>query len=83
MEKNIQTWYRNAYPADEMGNEINPNITFGDVYKTLIQGKSFYEFVKAYDSIVRERIFTEMANRGFDDYDTIHNLWVKGNMNRK
>ena len=31
LKTNIKDWYEKAFPIDELGAEINPRITFGDV----------------------------------------------------
>ncbi len=72
----VKDWYIDKYPSDELGNEINDRLTFGDVYAALERFDDIYEVIGVNDSIVRERIFTELARRMKVDYDKIYYMWI-------
>jgi len=70
-------WYRNKYPTDDCGNDIN-DVTFGDLWCCLHDGKDFYDFSGVSDSIVRERLFVKMAEIFKCSYDFIYGMWIAG-----
>lgn len=72
----VKDWYVKQYPTDTMGNDIDENVLFVDVAQCLAHKKDFYECVKAYDSIVRERIFEKLAKILKVDYDKVYYMWV-------
>lgn len=72
----VKDWYIDKYPSDELGNEINDRLTFGDVYAALERFDDIYEVIGVNDSIVRERIFSELAKRMNVDYDKIYYMWL-------
>ena len=53
----VKDWYKDTFPDDELGNDINPNITFYDVFETLDHYKDIYELLGVDDSAIRERVF--------------------------
>lgn len=73
----IREWYLSAYPEDELGNEINPNATFNDVFEWLDNYKDIYELIGVHDSLVRERIFSALSEVMNCDYDYIYDQWLK------
>jgi len=76
---NVKEWYINTYKSDTLGTEIKDNITFYDIFKCLDTYKDFYDFIGVGDSLVRERIFTELAKIMQVDYLYIYEQWLKGN----
>ena len=75
----IKEWYIKEYPTDELGVEINNDITFYDLFIVLDTYKSVYEALNVWDSIVRERVFGKLAEIMDVDYDYIYEQWLKGN----
>lgn len=74
----IKEWYIKKYPTDELGVEINNDITFYDLFVVLDTYKSVYEALNVWDSIVRERVFDELAKVMNVDYDYVYEQWLKG-----
>lgn len=74
----IKKWYVKAYPTDELGVEINNEITFYDLFVVLDNRKDVYEALGVWDSIVRERVFGKLAEIMNVDYDYIFEQWLKG-----
>lgn len=72
----VKDWYIDRYPSDELGDEINARLTFGDVYAALERFDDIYEVIGVNDSVVRERIFSELAKRMNVDYDKIYYMWL-------
>lgn len=74
----IKEWYMTEYPTDELGAELNQDITFYDLFKVLDTYKSVYEALNVYDSIVRERVFSKLAEVMNVVYDYIYEQWLLG-----
>lgn len=76
MNKNIKEWYLNAFPTDDLGCEIKDGITFNDLNVALNNDKDIYDFLGVYDSIVRERVFSELSEVMDVSYNRIYNKWL-------
>ena len=72
----IKNFYCETYPADELGAEINENTTFVGLLNVLHVGSNVYEYIGIGDSIVRERLFTELAESLNAPYDYVYYLWL-------
>jgi len=70
---NIQSWYLKEFSTDELGREINPKATFKDLF---INVQQVYDYLNVYDSLVRERVFSELAKRMNVDYSVVYNKWL-------
>ena len=85
----IKDFYLNNYPTDELGVELNEKATFLgllDILNTQSVDDSddyvcgydyIYGYIGVFDSIVRERLFSELANQLNKSYDYIYQLWIK------
>ncbi len=73
---NVKEWYLKAFPTDELGSEINDLINFTDVYKGMKLGLDIYDILQVGDSIIRERVFGQLATILKVDYDHIYKLWL-------
>jgi len=71
--ENIKQWYQSEYHSDELGNEINSLANFKDLENNI---HNVYEYLGVCDSIVRERVFSKLANRLNLDYWDIYNQWL-------
>ena len=76
LDSSVREWYVSAYPTDDLGPEINPELTFQGVYSTLEADKDIYEAFGLVDSVVRERVFEKLAELKNVDYDHVYNLWL-------
>ena len=76
-DKKIKEWYISSYPDDEVGQEIDNTLTFEELYHAMKMNDDFYETIgEGIDSVIRERIFTEMSYIFNVSYDDIYNLWL-------
>lgn len=76
-QTNIKQWYEQAYSTDDWGiSNLNPGITFQDLYICLLQKADVYAFLGAGDSLVRERVFEKLAELMDVDYSVIYNQWM-------
>jgi hypothetical protein len=73
---NIKEFYMNEYPTDELGVELNENATFVGLLNTLHEGGDVYDYIEVGDSIVRERLFEELAKQLNKPYDYVYDLWM-------
>lgn len=73
----IKEWYIKEYPTDELGLEINDEITFEDLFVALDINKDVYEALGVGDSIIRERCFDKLAEIMNVDYDYIFEQWLR------
>ena len=74
----IKEWYIKEYPEDELGIEINNEITFEDLLNVLDTHKDVYEALGVGDSIIRERAFSKLADIMKVDYDHVYYKWLRG-----
>ena len=73
---NIKEYYMNKYPQDELGVELNENATFVGLLNCLYEGNDVYEYIGEGDSIIRERLFENLALLTDKDYSYIYDLWL-------
>ena len=67
------------YPDDKLGVELNWDITFEFIYNSMynkIPDFDLYKTIGVYDSVVRERIFGELAILYNVEYEEIYKLYV-------
>lgn len=84
MNTNVKTWYISEFSDDkEMGETLNENVTFQDVYNCLLkhdEDNDIYDCLGGNsDTIVRERVFEKLADTLQKDYEFIYNLWLNIN----
>ena len=72
----IKQFYLETYPTDTMGNDIKNDTTFLGLVTELSGGKDVYDYLDVYDSLIRERLFTELAKQLKTTYDEIYHLWL-------
>ena len=74
----LKYWYLFNYPTDELGLEINENATFTGLLNELVNNRDVYDYFGVGDSLIRERLFEELANILDTSYDYVYDLWMKG-----
>ena len=72
----IKNWYTHYYETDELGQEINSMATFNDLHRALLDGRDVYEVIGVGDSLVRERLFDELAILLGVSYEDVYNMWL-------
>lgn len=73
----IKVWYVKEYKTDELGENINDNVTFEDLFNTLDTYGDVYKLLGVGDSVIRERVFGKLAEIMEVDYDYIYEQWLK------
>lgn len=76
---NIKNWYTETYPSDDLGQELNDDITFYDLFYCLDHYHDVYELLGDIDSVVRERCFQALATIMGVNYEYIFEQWLKCN----
>ena len=74
LDSYVKDWYTAKFPSDSYGDLINDALTFGDVLQHLNNNAC----VTFGDSVVRERIFGELAEIMDVDYMDIYHKWLRG-----
>lgn len=72
----IKQWYIATYPSDELGYELTEYGTFYDLHDGIVHGYDIYSFLGVSDSLVRERVFLELASIYDTSYAAIYETWV-------
>lgn len=70
----IKEWYVAKFSDDEMGEEIRDTATFFGLCKRI---PLVYSYLGTADSLIRERVFSELARRLGVDYEEIYNEWLE------
>jgi hypothetical protein len=73
----IKEFYLENYPTDDLGLELNETPTFPGLLNKLITNSDIYQYIGVGDSLVRERLFTKLAEDLEVSYDYVYNLWLK------
>lgn len=60
-EKTVAEWYKETYPTDELGLEINETLMFEDLFE--VKDEDIYKAIGVGDSVIRERIEQELVER--------------------
>ena len=74
----IREYYLERFPADELGIEINDNVTFDGLFRVLDNYGDVYHYIGVSDSLVRERCFEKLAEIMGVNYNEIYNQWLIG-----
>ena len=80
-DTNLQDFYMESYPWDELGEEIIDHLTFKDLFEYLDHRDDeydIYDFMGVHDSIVRERLFSGLSEVTGHTYNEIYNQWLFG-----
>ena len=77
MKESATDWYAKKFKTDK---KMAPKdgVTFEQLYESLKKGENIYEKMGVDDSIVRERVMSEIADRLGVEYDHVYDLWLNG-----
>ena len=76
MKSEVKKWSCSKYPQEELGKRINESATFASVLLGMAHGADVYNIIGVADSLIRERIFAEIAERMGCDYDEVYSIWL-------
>ena len=74
LETLVKDWYLDAYASDTLGEELNDKITFKDIAESIPAG-TVYETLGVGDSVIRERVFAELADVLGVGYGVLSDAW--------
>ena len=77
MDTLVFDFYTAKYPSDVCGLDLDRSKTFNDLYDALKAKEDVYAVIGIADSIVRERLFAELADLLNVKYDVIYDLWLE------
>lgn len=77
LEENVREWYTTTFPHDELGNDIDGGLSFGDVANALSKGENIYDVLGSDDSIVRERVFKRLAELQDKSFSNIYDAYMR------
>mgnify|MGYP003652403687 CR=1 FL=1 len=73
----LRKYYIQSYPSDKLGEDINKDITFVNLFECLDNYQDVYSLINVYDSLVRERLFDKLADIIGVDYKYVYNQWIQ------
>lgn len=71
----IKELYTRLFPDDTLAGYISSAATFAGLLETLYNGGNVYKYIGVADSVVRERVFTQLSIVTGLSYDEIYDLW--------
>ena len=72
----VRDWYVTKFPEDPIGEELPFSLTFQDIADALPKGEVYDVMGDATDSVIRERVFAELADIYGVGYGVVYNAWV-------
>lgn len=75
-KQGLRDWYVKKFPDDEIGKEIDPVADFDGLFETLDNYRDVYEYIGVGDSIIRERLFSRLAEIMECDYEVVYEQWL-------
>lgn len=72
----VKRWYAEAYPTDDMVDEINGEATLTGLMGAIDAKECVYEYIGACDSLIRERCFEKLAEIYGLEYSDVYNKWM-------
>ena len=68
------------FPTDLCGSDISEGATFRDCIASFDDptGKALYDTLGVLDSVVRERVFDEIAKSTGQPYGSVYDAWIDG-----
>lgn len=76
MGEDIKKWYMKEYPTDDLGEDLTDGATFYDLFEALKEEVDVYSLIGIGDSLIRERLFLELATIMNVDYEVIYQQWL-------
>lgn len=78
MDNLIKNWYLSVYD-DDLGNEIDDSLTFTNLIFGMMLGTCVYDLLGVGDSLIRERVFAQIAQLLNVPYESIYSIWLHPN----
>lgn len=75
-ETKLKSWYHKTYEDDPIWEDMDDDADFIGLYNALNEHRDVYEYFGVGDSLVRERLFQQLAKMMGVDYDVVYNQWL-------
>lgn len=72
----LKSWYHKTYKDDPIWEDMDDDADFIGLYHTLNEHRDVYEYFGVGDSLVRERLFQQLAKMMGVEYDVVYNQWL-------
>ena len=76
-KQKIRDYYIDNFPSDTLGEQLNPEATFEDLFNCLDAHQDVYELFWIGDSLIRERLFEALAGIIDMPYDYVYEQWLQ------
>lgn len=76
LDVSVKEWYIETFPEDGLGEALNADTTFRDVAETLNNKEDIYDVIGVGDSVIRESVFNELADKLDVDYENVYEAWM-------
>jgi hypothetical protein len=73
----IKKWYIRSYPTDDLGEELNDEATFTDLWNGIHNKENVYDIMGVGDSVIRERLFEYLSLIYDVEYSYVYNKWLE------
>lgn len=77
LNNSVKAYYADSFGKDELNSEIK-EVTFLDLYRALKNKQDVYDLIGVKDSVVRERLFAELARILNQPIEYVNNIWQYG-----
>lgn len=77
LNNSVKAYYADAFGKDELNADIK-EVTFLDLYRALKNKQDVYDLIGVRDSVVRERLFAELARILNQPIAYVNNIWQYG-----
>lgn len=77
LNNSIKDYYTTAFETDELKDEVK-DATFLSLYRALKNKQDVYDLIGVNDSVVRERLFAELARILNQPIEYVNNIWQYG-----
>ena len=77
LNNSVKAYYADAFGKDELNADIK-EVTFLDLYRALKNKQDVYDLIGVRDSVVRERLFAELARILNQPTAYVNNIWQYG-----
>jgi len=77
LNNSVKAYYADSFGKDELNSEIK-EVTFLDLYRALKNKQDVYDLIGVRDSVVRERLFAELARILNQPIAYVNNIWQYG-----
>ena len=65
-----------SFPSDDVGEKINPALSFLDLFKVLDRRQDVYKALGVQDSVIREAVFEKLAEIMEAPYSEVYDQWL-------